>query len=169
MTLVEVMVATALGSLVMLVLASLTLFSARSFSSMVNYTDLNKDSRIALDRMSKEIRQSRGLVKRTPTSLTFKLDGGQEVSYVYDAQSKKITENKGTASKTVLKNCTFWTHTIYRQNPPNDGSFNFIPTTDPTYCKMVQISWKCVSDTMQRQTNSANLQSMKVVIRKTAN
>lgn len=165
MTLVEIMIATAIGSLVMLVLASLTMYSARSFSSMVNYTDLNKDSRMALDRMSKEIRQSSGLISYTPTSLVFKTDGGP-LTYSYNAAKKEITEARGANTPvSLLKHCTYWTNNIFRQNPL-PGNLDFVPTTNPALCKMVQITWRCVSDTMQSQTNSADVQSMKVVIRK---
>lgn len=164
MTLVEMMVATGLSSILLLVLCSLTLYSARSFNSMVNYTDLNRDSRRALDRMSKEIRQSRGLIKYTPTSLVFKLDSG-EVCYEYDPINKKITENKGDGPKDVLKNCISWTNQIFQRNP-KEGNFDFYPTTIAADCKMVQITWVCASAAAMGQSNTVDVQSMKVVIRK---
>jgi hypothetical protein len=164
MTLVEIMVATGLGSLVTLVLCSLTLYSARNFSSMVNYTDLNKDSRKVLDLVSKEIRQSRGLLERTPTSLTFKLNDGQ-LSYTYEPETLTLTENKKGNIKVVLDNCVFWTNEIF-QRIPKEGNFDFTPTEDPKVCKMVQIRWTCTLGESTGRTNSDSIESMKVVIRK---
>lgn len=164
MTLVELMVATGLGSLVMLVLASLTLYSAKTFRSMVNYTDLNRESRKALDQMSREIRQSRGLLQRTPTTLVFNVNDGM-LTYTYDEKNKTVVEGKGNGKKTVLKNCTSWTNQMF-QRSPKEGTLDFVETSDAALCKMVQISWTCTSDKSILATNSESISSMKVVIRK---
>ena len=58
MTLVEVMVSVALGSLLLAMASSLWLFGSRSFVAMSNYSDLGAKSRHALDFMSREIRQA---------------------------------------------------------------------------------------------------------------
>lgn len=165
MTLVEIMVATGLGSLVLLVLGSLTLYSARSFNAMVNYTDLNRESRNALDSISREIRQSRGLLERTPTSLVFKLNSGK-LSYTYDPEKKTLVQASDLGTNTILKNCTSWSNLIFQRTPPEEGSDEFTETSDPASCKMVQISWVCSTAGSQLATNSESVQSMKVVIRK---
>ena len=61
MTLIELMVATALGAIVLSAVMALTIFSARSFAAVGNYVDLDVKSRNALDRMSQEIRQTDAL------------------------------------------------------------------------------------------------------------
>ena len=96
--------------------------------------------------------------------MTFNTDSG-ELSYTYDPARKVVLETKGKTTRTVLRNCTFWTNEIFQRNP-EPGNFQFIPTANPATCKMVQISWKCTSKAMEGQTNTENLQSMKVVIRK---
>ena len=58
MTLVEVMVGVALGSMLLAMAGSLWLFGSRSFAAMGNYTDLDAKSRNALDLMSRDIRQA---------------------------------------------------------------------------------------------------------------
>ena len=60
MTLVEVMVSVALGSMVLAMAGSLWLFGSRSFAAMGNYTDLDAKSRNALDLMSRDIREATG-------------------------------------------------------------------------------------------------------------
>src|SRR5438309_12008786 len=61
MALVELMVATGVGSIVLAAMMSLTFFSARSFAAVTNYVELDARSRSAIDKMSQEIRQTDGL------------------------------------------------------------------------------------------------------------
>ena len=50
-TLVELLVAVGLGTLVVAVIATLTVFGARTFASLVNYTELDQKGRNSLDVM----------------------------------------------------------------------------------------------------------------------
>ncbi len=165
MTLIEMMVTVGIGSLVALVLASLTLYSSRSFLSMANYTDLNKRSRVALDYMSKEIRQSRGLKTRTPTSLEFQLDsaGSNLLSYTWDKTGSTLTQVKMGATNVLLYHCTFWTNSIYQRNLKSNSMDLVEASVSET--KLIQLQWICSYDQM-KATNSESVQSMKIVIRK---
>ncbi len=58
MTLMEVMVSVALGSIVLAMASSMWLFGSRSFAAMGNYADLDAKSRNALDLMSRDIREA---------------------------------------------------------------------------------------------------------------
>src|SRR5438552_2371244 len=71
MTLVELLLATSVGSVVSLGVALLMIYSGRTFAAMANYVSLDRASRNALDTMSKQIRQTNKLTEFTPTSLTF--------------------------------------------------------------------------------------------------
>jgi Tfp pilus assembly protein PilW len=57
MTLVEIMVALAVASILLLAVATLGLYGGRSFAGLANYTDLDARSRHALDRLTKDVRQ----------------------------------------------------------------------------------------------------------------
>ena len=61
MSLMEMLVAAAIGSLLLTAVAYLSLYSARSFVALGNYADLDQLSRNALDVMSRDIRQSKSL------------------------------------------------------------------------------------------------------------
>src|SRR5437763_9039902 len=78
MTLVELMFATGLGTLVLAAVMTLTVFSARSFAAVTNYIDLEVRSRGTLDRMSQEIRQADAVTVCDSTQLT--LIGKEPVS-----------------------------------------------------------------------------------------
>jgi len=61
-TLVEVMMASGIGLMALLVIMLLSLYSSRSFAAIANYVDMDERSQLALDKMSREIRQSHRLV-----------------------------------------------------------------------------------------------------------
>ncbi len=69
MTLVELMIATGLGTVVLSAVMALTIFSARSFAAVTNYVDLDVKSRAAADRMSQEIRQATNVLTCNATQL----------------------------------------------------------------------------------------------------
>ena len=70
-TLIEVMVATGLAGIVVTVVAMLAYFTTRSFVAATNYTDMALLSRMALDNMSRTIRQSRKVTAYATNSITF--------------------------------------------------------------------------------------------------
>src|SRR6266508_255900 len=61
MTLVEMMVAVAVGSLILAVLATASMTSALWFAALANYVDMDANSRDALDQMTLNIRQAGAL------------------------------------------------------------------------------------------------------------
>src|SRR5688572_24570736 len=107
MTLVELMVATAVGSVIMLGVAQLMTYSGRSFAAMANYVSLDSASRNALDTMSKQIRQTNKLTDFTDTSLTFQDADGGTLVFSYDSNNKKLIRSKnGVADeKPLLTEC----------------------------------------------------------------
>src|ERR1041385_3261271 len=84
MTLVEMMVAVVAATLVMAVVAQLTLYTARSFVALGNYDTLDQASLNAIDIMSRDIRQTRGLTSFATNQLIFvDYDGGQ-LTYLWN-------------------------------------------------------------------------------------
>src|SRR5688572_30411433 len=61
-TLVELMIAISIGSLVFMMLASIVVYTSRSFAALGNYMELDKRSRNTLDRMTQIIRESDGVL-----------------------------------------------------------------------------------------------------------
>ena len=57
-TLIELMVASVIGVLLLAVCLSLTLYTTRSIASLTDTVDLNARSRHAIDYMSKKLRQA---------------------------------------------------------------------------------------------------------------
>src|SRR5260370_40950810 len=69
-TLLEYLIGIGLGSLVLLTILSLSLYSGKSFAGLANYVNLNSSSVNALDQMSKDIRQCVALTGYATNQLT---------------------------------------------------------------------------------------------------
>ena len=167
MTLMELMVATSIGSIVSLGVASLLFYSGRSFAAMANYVDLDHRSRIALDSMSRAIRQANRLTDSTSTSLTFEDSDSGTLSFTYDPAAKTLTRFKdGTPDPTpLLEECDFLEFSIYQRNPVG-GTYDQYPTATAGTCKLVQLNWVCSRKIFGVKKNTESVQSAKIVIRK---
>jgi hypothetical protein len=172
MTLVEVMVATVLGGLVIAAVMALTFFSARSFAALTNYVDLDNFSRNALDTMSREIRQADRLVSGDDHNLVFQHTNPTNgtaftVSYLYDPDTKQLVRRQQgvTEQKLLLQECDFLRFSLYQRNPIG-WSYDQYPTANPDTCKLVQLSWICSRNILGKKANTESVQSAKVVIRK---
>ena len=163
--LVEMMVATGVLSLVFIAIASISYFSGRSFAAMANYVDLDYNSRKALDRMSKEIRQVNYLMEASDNWLVFKDSDGGTLVYYYAPGSKKLMRVKSGKSETLLQECDYLKFSIFQRNPVG-GTYNQYPTAVPANCKLVQLNWTCSRQIFGKKANTESVQSAKIVIRK---
>lgn len=174
MTLVEVLVASGLGTLVLAAILALTLFSARSFAALTNYVDLDNVSRTALDTMTMEIRQAERLISGDANQMTFLFANPTNaavtwtVSYVYTPSSGQLVRLSQGTRRVILRECDFLRFSYYQRNPVA-GTYDqypaFVPA-NPAPCKLVQMSWICSRQIMQQAVNTESVQSARVVIRK---
>ena len=74
-SLIELLVATAISVIILAASGSLLLYTARSLEGVSNYMGMAKESRLALDRMSQEIRMSDRLVSFSTNHLAFNFEG----------------------------------------------------------------------------------------------
>ncbi len=166
-TLAEMMIASAVTSIFALAIASLMYYSGRSFAAIANYVELDHHSRIALDTMSREIRQTSQLTTNTATRLTFQDYDGGTLSYVYDSAAKILTRSKnGVAdAQPLLTECDFLQFSIFQRNSV-EGTYDQYPTATAATCKLVQLSWICSRKIFGIPKNTECVQSAKIVIRK---
>jgi len=163
MTLVEIMITTAVGSIVLAAVMSVWLYSARSFVAMGNYADLDRVSRNALDQMSREIRSTRSLSYYNSNLLQFVDYDNAPLIYRYAPDSRQLIRRKGTTSQVLLEQCDFLTFHISQRNPSND--FTFYPTTVPSQAKLIDVSWRCSREILGAKVNTESVQTAKIVIR----
>ena len=158
------MLGTGIGSLVLVAAAQLTVFTARSFVAIMNYSEMQGDSRNALDIITQEIRQANSLTSYSTTNLTFDL-GGTPLSYTYDPTAKTLTRSRGAENKTLLRQCDTLNFSIYQRNPVG-GTYDQYPTATAATCKLVQLYWICSRKVMGTRLNTETIRSAKIVIRK---
>lgn len=165
------MVGAGISSVLLASVAMLTYYSARSFAALANYTDLDMDSRHALDLMSREIRQANYLVSGTPYRLVFNVPthvgttNSTTLSYQYSPTTQELTRTIDGRTDTLLKGCSFLRFDIFQRNPIG-GTYDQYPTATPLTCKIVQLNWVCERTILGLAVNSESVQSAKIVIRK---
>lgn len=164
MTLVEVMVATAIGTIVMAAVASLSVYTARSFSALANYIDLDAQSRKTLDQMTWKMRHVSAVTVFTTNNVTFAYLGTGTLSYAYSPYTKTLTETWNGQSTVLLKECDTLKFTAY-QRTTISGTFDQTATTDTNLIKEIQVSWSCSRTILGSLVNSESVQSAKIVLR----
>ena len=80
-TLVETMVATSIGALLVLGSIQMMMYTAYSFAALGNYADLDRMSRNALDLMGRDIRSAKVVQYFSTNSVTFTNSDGTAFSY----------------------------------------------------------------------------------------
>lgn len=164
-TLVEMMVATGLGTVVVGAVIAAFIAGSRSFAATGNYIDLNRTSLGALDQMTRDIRQARSLQSFATNQMVFIDSDSNQLTYAWAPATQQLTRSVAGATKVLLKNCDYLLFDISQRNPNTDGTFGFFPATNnPAICKLVSVSWRC-SRTVLGQVNSENVQTAKIVMR----
>lgn len=175
-TLIELLIAVGLATLVLVAIMAISLFSARSFAALVNYVDLDNFSRSALDEITSDIRQADGLVAGTEHTMVFRFTNpanstlSYNVSYSYDPKVRTLSRTQGSTTKVLLEECDFLRFDFFQRNA-HSGSFNLYetapaPVIKPRLCKAVQMRWVCSREIMGLPVNTESVQSARVVVRK---
>ena len=161
MTLPEMMVSVAVGCVVLMVMAIVFTSSARSFVSLGNYVSMNRNSRNALDRMSREIRRAGDLTEFSPTHLKFARYGMTNSFLVYSwaANSRQLTEWMSGTAKTniLLSECDQLAFSMHKTS--------FATTTNISEAKGVSLTWKCSRLLLGKQLTSEDIEQALIIIR----
>jgi prepilin-type N-terminal cleavage/methylation domain-containing protein len=160
MTLVEMMVTIAVGSIILTVVASAFATGTTSFAAISNYVGMDGDSRNTLDHMTREIRQAGNLVEFSPTHLKFGYHSQTNSFLVYDwnATSGQLTEwnTAGTTTNILLTGCDRLAFSLY--------DLSFAPTSSPSQGKSINVSWTCSRTILSRKTTE-DMQQALIIIR----
>jgi Tfp pilus assembly protein PilW len=163
-TLVEVVVASALAVMVVAVIAMLAYYSTRSFMVMANYTNMNESSQFALDKMSKEIRQARGLTVFATNELTFMDADGNALQFTYNPLIRSLVRSSGGVTNTYLTECDALQFWVY-QHTMKSNTFDCYDPASVTNAKVIQVIWKCSRSIMGTKATTESVQSAKITIR----
>jgi prepilin-type N-terminal cleavage/methylation domain-containing protein len=165
-TLVELLVATAVGVFLMATMMVTLVVTSRSFNAIGNYVDLDKQSRNTLDVMSRDIRQAGGLTNWTSTNLSFTNLDGRLLSYSYITNSGILTYTNASTGKSavLLSNCTSLTFSIFQRTPTN-GPICFYVANNAFSAKGILMSFSCLRTNYLGLTDSESSESARIVMR----
>lgn len=165
MTLPEAIIAMGITGLVLAVLASFSMFSARSFSAMFNYVELNDDNRLAIDRITGDVREANRVVYHSTHSLTLEDSSGAALVYTYNPDTRSVTRTHNGVSRIVLHDCDSLVFTIGQRNAIG-GTYDVYPAATPLTAKVVNVSWICSRTIFGSKANSESVQTARIVIRR---
>jgi prepilin-type N-terminal cleavage/methylation domain-containing protein len=164
-TLVEYMVAVAIGAILLAALMQVVFYTGRSFAALMNYTELDKYSRNALDQMVYKIRQADELKSFSSNRLVFSYLKTNDLVYVYSPSQRTLTEMLQGRSTVLLKGCDVVTFAIFQRNTAS-GTFDQFPATmSNSVVKLVQLNWTCSRNVLGARINTESVQSAKIVLR----
>jgi hypothetical protein len=155
-------------------LATLFLFSIRSFAALANYANLDQENRMAMDKLTREIRQARQVqafnTNASGNSLTILNGTGQQITYSFDQVNRRMTRSAGGDTSVLLTNCNLLDFQLFQRTPSNDfGVYsNYYGGNWTQHVKVVQLSWKTGRTLPNGLVNSENIQTARIVIRKQA-
>ncbi len=172
-TLVEMMTAVGLFSLVGLALMGTYVFSVKSMASMYSYALLDAYNRQAMDQLTREIRQAKKVLDYTTNSITILTanDNGTTptVTYTFSPSTKKmIRTSSDGSSKLLLDNCSLLQFSLYTRCPSNRefGSYPVAENAWSNSVKVLQLTWKTGITQPSGIAASENVQTARIVIRK---
>lgn len=182
-TMTEMMVSMATGSLILGAVAAFFMYGNQSFVAISNYMDLNRASCAALDRMTKDIRESIELRTYTTNLLLFRtVDAAGSGSFTtnwlifsWDPYSRRLVRVKFGAgvpleSRVLLTECDYLCFKVYQRNPI-PGRFDFYPATNlvgeyqPDLGKLVDVSWRCSRTIKGTKLQTESVQTAKICMR----
>jgi len=163
-TLVEVMVATALAGIMVTVIAMLAYFTSRSFVAATNYTDMALSSRMALDNMSRAIRQARQVTAYATNSITLLDDNGNSIQYTLNPATGSLVNVSGGVTNTYLTGCNSLKFWIYQRSPISNTFACYSPA-NVTNAKLVQVTWSCSRKIFGAKVNNEVVESASICLR----
>lgn len=172
MTLPEMMFTLMVGSILGAAVLSFSLYAGKSFAGLTNYVDLEQKSQIALDNMTREVRQVNRVLSFGTTTLrgqvitntiTFEDSDGENLAYTFTGDI--LVRSKFGVDRVLLTNCDYLTFQVFQRNPIA-GEWDQWSTSVATNTKLISVSWVCSRNILGNRMNTESVQTAKVVIRK---
>jgi hypothetical protein len=164
-SLVEAVVASGITALLVLVICSFVVFSSHSFAALFNYVSLDDMNRIAMDHITRDVRQSNRVKAATAISLTLEDADMSDIVYNYDSTQRVLTRTKNGSTRVVLKGCDRVLFTLGQRNPIG-GTYDVYNPSSMDSVKVVNVSWMCSRTILGRKENTESVQTARIVIRK---
>jgi prepilin-type N-terminal cleavage/methylation domain-containing protein len=168
-TLVEMMVAVAVGCMVLIGAISIYTFSLTSFTSMANFADLDQKSRHTSDILTRDIRSCVSIASATSSQLALNepLPDGTTVTttYTYDQVAGTLTRSQNGISQILLTGIDTLTFAPYARPGPSANYEDFVTASPSTTAKLIGIQWSCSRRLAGPRSESQSVQTAIVELR----
>jgi len=162
-TLIEMLVGVSLGLLILAGVGSVYIFSAKSFISMSNYSDLSSKNRHASDIVSRDIRAALNVASATSNQLVLHSRGG-DITYAFDPLAKTLSRGQMGQTQVLLQAVSFLNFQLYSR-PTNGASYEDFPAANVTNAKLVAFQWSCARRVFAAETNSHGIEAALIELR----
>lgn len=167
------MVAVAIGCMLLAALATIYVFSMKSFGAMANYSDLNQKSRYASDIISRDIRSALKVVSASTTKLELNEpdDTTGNTTYMYDDVGGTLSKIKNGQTNVLLSGVGSFSFALYTRPYVNttpydaNGNEQFPTAASYTDAKLVAFQWSCSRRLAGSLNNSESLEAAIVELR----
>ena len=163
MTLLEVMIAMFLA---IVILSSMLITSGsvgQAALAIINYTELDKNSRNTLDVMSRDFRTTADVSALSPSSVTVTNTlTGDTINYNWDG-TNAFTRTFNGVSTVMLTGCDTLIFNGYQRNPTTNLQFVVASTAAET--KLISVSWRCSREILGVKLNTESVQTAQICIR----
>ena len=165
-TIMEMVFAVGISSLVFLVLTAIYMLSVRNFAVFANYVELNGENRLAMDTITRDLRECNRITACSTNSIDIEDADGITIRYAHNAGTGNVTRTKNGASpKVLLTGCDSIQFRMMQRNPLN-GTYDVYPTATPATAKVVDVAWNCSRTIFGVKANTENVQTARIVIRR---
>ena len=167
----EILVVMGISAILMLALTCFFMLSGRSFAAFFNYVDLDDANRVAMDILSRDIRQANRVTSFTTNGagqrLVLEDFDLSSITYDYDSTNRTLTRIKGSESRVMLGECDSLAFDL-RKRTPIRGTYEYYPaaSTEVANAKIIDVAWVCSRKIFGRRENTESVQTARIVIRK---
>lgn len=163
-TLVEFMMAVSLSLLAASAMASLCYYTARSFTAMANSSDMAMLSRMALDKMSRDIHANCKVTAYATNSITLQDSGSNSTQLVWDSNAATLLCVKGGKTNIYLMQCDTFQFWIYDHTVQSNLLNCCVPAV-ATNARLVQATWTCSRQIRSQKVSTESVTSTKFALR----
>ncbi len=170
--LAETLFGVGIAAILLVAVVSFAIFCGHSFAALYNYVELDDANRIAIDTLTRDVRQASRVsaFNSTGTALALQYVSGTSVTntvtYAYDPTAKTFTRISGNERHVLLRGCKTLRFSLGQRNTDVGGYDVFPIATDFSLAKVINVSWVCGRKLPGVAENTESVQTARIVIRK---
>jgi len=164
-TLVEVMISSVFSLLVLGVAVTFCFYISQGASAINNHTLLETEGQLAVDNLTRDLRQARSVSAYSTDSMTFVDVDNNPLVLTFDSTSNTLSLIKTNNQLFQITGCASAQFQMYGGMVGAGTLDNTNVTSSVTNCRAVLVNWMLSSNAVYHASASESLQSAKIVFR----